>query len=111
MAGVGELKSESNIQQLIRLALAEAGHVVFRNNIGGYKSPSGRWVDYGVGGKGGSDLLGWTKDGKFLAVEVKTATGRIRPEQETFIAAVKRAGGRAGIARGVDDALRIANGG
>lgn len=110
MAGDGELKSEANIQQLIRLALAEAGHVVFRNNIGGYKSPSGRWVDYGVGGKGGSDLMGWTKDGKFLAVEVKTATGRIRPEQETFIAAVKRAGGRAGVARSPEDALRIANG-
>ena len=44
MAGVGELKSEANIQQLIRLALAEAGHVVFRNNSGGYKSPSGRWL-------------------------------------------------------------------
>lgn len=110
MADVREFKSEANIQQLIRLALAEAGHVVFRNNIGGYKSPSGRWVDYGVGGKGGSDLLGWTKDGAFLAVEVKTATGRVRPEQEAFIEAVKRAGGRAGIARSVDDALDIARG-
>lgn len=105
------LKSEANIQQLIRLALSEDGHTVFRNNIGAYKDPkTGRLVSYGVGGKGGSDLLGWCKDGVVLAVEVKTATGRIRPEQKLFIAAVRKSGGRAGIARCAEDAIKIARG-
>lgn len=105
------LKSEANIQQMIRLALAEAGHTVFRNNVGAYKDPkSGRLISYGVGGKGGSDLIGWCSDGTVLAVEVKTATGRIRPEQKLFIAAVRKSGGRAGIARSAEDAVRIARG-
>ena len=105
------LKSEANIQQMIRLALAEAGHTVFRNNVGAYKDPkTGRLITYGVGGKGGSDLMGWCSDGVVLAVEVKTATGRIRPEQKLFIAAVRKSGGRAGIARSAEDAVRIARG-
>lgn len=103
--------SEANIQQLIRLALAEAGHVVFRNNVGAYKDPkSGRLISYGVGGKGGSDLIGWTKDGVFLAIEVKAEKGRVRPEQTQFIVAARAKGCYAGVARSADDAVRIANG-
>lgn len=102
------LKSEANIQNEIMIALSKAGCLIWRNNVGAWKDPSGRVIRYGVGGKGGSDLLGVAPDGRALAVECKTATGRVRPEQELFIAAVKRAGGRAGIARSVDDALKIA---
>lgn len=102
------LKSEANIQNEIMIALSKAGCLVWRNNVGAWKDPSGRVIRYGVGGKGGSDLLGVATDGRALAVECKTATGRIRPEQELFIAAVQKAGGRAGVARSVDDALKIA---
>lgn len=110
MAGVGELKSEANIQNQILIALSQAGCLVWRQDTGAYKDPkSGRLVRYGLC-KGSSDVIGLCPDGVFLAVEVKTATGRVRPEQETFIVAVKRAGGRAGIARSVEDALKIANG-
>ena len=110
MAGYGELKSEANIQGLIMIALSQAGCLVWRNNTGVLKDGNGRPIKFGLC-KGSSDLIGVCPDGTFLAVEVKTATGRIRPEQETFIAAVNRAGGRAGVARSVEDALRIANGG
>ena len=111
MADARELKSEANIQNEILIALSKAGCLVWRQDTGAYKDPkSGRLIRYGLC-KGSSDIIGLCADGTFLAVEVKTATGRIRPEQETFIAAVKRAGGRAGVARSVDEALRIANGG
>lgn len=105
-----EVKSERNIQAMILMALSEAGCLVWRQDTGAYKDPkSGRLIRYGLC-KGSSDIIGLCADGTFLAVEVKTATGRVRPEQETFIAAVKRAGGRAGVARSVEDALDIARG-
>lgn len=114
-------QKESNIQAEILLALSKSGCLVWRQDTGAYKDPkSGRLVRYGLC-KGSSDVIGAipveiTQDmvGKKVAIfgawEVKTKTGRVRPEQETFIAAVKRAGGRAGVARSVSDALKIANG-
>lgn len=58
---------------------------------------------------GVSDLFGWCADGVVLAIEVKVPTGRATAEQLAFIEAVKSAGGRAGIARSVEDAVRILN--
>lgn len=103
------MKSEANIQNEIMIALSQAGCLVWRNNTGVLKDKTGRPIKFGLC-KGGSDLIGITKDGRFLAVECKTATGRIRPEQLTFIDAVQKAGGRAGVARSVDEALDIALG-
>lgn len=60
---------------------------------------------------GSSDIIGITPDGRFLAVEVKTKTGRATAEQIRFIDAVRRKGGVAGIARSVDDALSLLSGG
>jgi hypothetical protein len=57
--------------------------------------------------KGGSDIIGIAPDGRFLAVEVKTTTGRLRPEQQRFIDAVNAKGGIAGVARSVEDALQL----
>lgn len=105
-----ELKSEANIQNAILVALSEAGCVVWRQNTGAYKDPkTGRLIRYGLC-VGSSDIIGITREGLFLAVEVKKAGGAIRKGQPEFIAAVRRAGGRAGIARSVEDALRIVAG-
>ena len=109
MAVSTEVKSERNIQALILMSLSEAGCLVWRQDTGAYKAPDGRLIRYGLC-KGSSDVIGLCPDGRFLAVEVKTATGRVRPEQVAFIDAVRRAGGRAGIARSVQDALDIAAG-
>jgi hypothetical protein len=38
---------------------------------------------------------------------VKTATGRLRPEQRQWLDAVQSAGGIAGVARSVEDAERL----
>ena len=70
---------------------------------------------------GSSDVIGWTPVtitadmvgqtvAVFTAVEVKTATGKPSEEQERFIAAVQRRGGRAGIARTGAEAVAIARG-
>jgi hypothetical protein len=45
--------------------------------------------------------------GQFGAVEVKDAKGRVSEPQEKFIAAVKRNGGLAGVARSVEEARKI----
>jgi len=107
MAGDAVIRSEANILNEIMIALSQSGCLIWRNNTGVLKDSNGRPIKFGLC-KGSADLIGVAKDGRFLAVECKTSTGRVRPEQLTFIAAVKRAGGRAGIARSVEDALKIA---
>lgn len=103
--------AETNLQARIMMALSEAGCRVFRNNTGAFMDEkSKRLVRYGVGGKGGPDLWGIAPDGKALGVEVKTPTGRVRPEQIAFIQMIRIAGGYAGIARSVEDAIAIARG-
>jgi dihydroxyacid dehydratase/phosphogluconate dehydratase len=43
----------------------------------------------------------------FTSIEVKSATGRLRPEQRQWLEAVQAAGGIAGVARSVEDAARL----
>lgn len=107
--------SEAAIQQDIRLALGQTpGLRVFRQNVGAYKDPrSGRVIRYGLH-TGSADLIGWHsvvitpamvghRFARFVSIEVKTPTGRLSPEQETWQAAVQKAGGIAVVARSVDD--------
>jgi len=110
--------SERDIQNQILLALSKAGCMVFRNNVGtGWqglinKTRTGmiiidepRPLHAGLC-VGSSDIIGICR-GRFLAVEVKTKTGRVTKEQQAFIDAVKKAGGIAGVCRSVDDALEL----
>jgi hypothetical protein len=90
---------------------------LYRNNCGVLQDRRGVPVRYGLQ-PGSSDLIGWrtvtiTPDmvGKqvavFTSIEVKTPTGRVKPEQQQWLDAVQAAGGIAGVARSVEDALRI----
>ena len=99
--------AETNISNAIMVALSAAGHLVWRNNTGILPGPNGRPVKFGLC-PGSSDIVGICADGKFLGIEVKTPVGRVSPAQSAFIAAVRRHGGRAGVARSVADALAIA---
>lgn len=54
--------------------------------------------------RGISDILGCYK-GRFVAIEVKTRTGKASPAQEQFLERVRKAGGIAFVARSVDDAI------
>ena len=69
-----------------------------------------RAITYGLGPDGSGDLLGWTRDGRFASVEVKRPGEYPRQNQKDWMAAVRRAGGVAGVARSVEDALRILEG-
>jgi len=111
-------KPEHIIQSEIQLAASNAGVPLFRNNTGAYTSESGSYIRFGVGGPGGSDLIGITPVtitpdmvgdtiGVFTAIEVKTKNGRPTKQQTKFIESVKRNGGIAGIARSADDALSL----
>ncbi len=106
--------SEQSIQQHIRLTCSTGNTRLFRNNTGTLKDQHGRPVSFGLC-KGSADLIGWrtvtitpemvgTQVAVFTSIEVKTATGRLRPEQQQWLDAVQAAGGIAGVARSVDDA-------
>ena len=111
------MASEQQIQQHIRLACSTGDTRLFRNNTGTLRDANGRPVQFGLC-KGSADLIGWkrvtvTPDmvgqqvAVFLSIEVKTPTGRIRPEQQQWLDAVQAAGGIAGVARSVEDAERL----
>lgn len=97
---------ESDIQRLIMLALSEAGCLIWRNNTGVLKNAAGIPIKFGLC-VGSSDLIGIAPCGRFLAVEIKTPTGKATPEQLRFIEAVRARGGIAGIARSPAEALAL----
>jgi len=111
------LSSEQQIQQQIRIACGTGDTRLFRNNTGTLKDANGRPVQFGLC-KGSADLIGWTtrtvtqemvgqRIAVFTSIEVKTPTGRLRPEQQQWLDAVQAAGGIAGVARSVEDAQRL----
>lgn len=124
--------SEHKLQNEIRNALA-GGCLAFRANVGqawageAVKLPSGdvlvknaRVFSTGLP-PGFSDVFGMvpvtiTPDmvgkqiGLFFALEVKAPKGKVSDKQTNFLNAVKNYGGRAGVARSTDDALKIIRG-
>jgi len=111
------MASEQTIQQHIRLACSSGNCRLFRNNTGTLKDQHGRPVQFGLC-KGSADLIGWTtrtvtqdmvgtQVAVFTSIEVKTPTGRLRPEQQAWLDAVQAAGGVAGVARSVADAQQL----
>lgn len=111
--------AETTLQQQIRLALGTHPQTrLFRNQVGSLPDPrTGRLVTFGLA-RGSADLIGWrtvtvTPDmvgrrlAVFTSIEVKTPKGRIRPDQTAWLGAVQAAGGIAGIARSVPDALQL----
>ena len=58
---------------------------------------------------GTPDLLGWAGP-YFAAVEIKTGRDTVKPAQQRVIDLVLACGGRAGVARSVDDARLIITG-
>lgn len=123
-------RSEHNIMNDCLIALSKAGCKAFRHNVGlGWIGKAQRisktqTVVVNSGDvvirnarplhaglvKGGSDIIGWDKEGRFLAVEVKRKDGRVSAEQKKFVDMVNAAGGRAGIARSGQKAVDIALG-
>ena len=103
------MRSEHDIQNEIRLALTKAGCVAFRCTVGRVQTIDGRWFDTGLP-KGHADLYGFRPDGQVFYIEVKSETGRVRPDQIKFLETMRKNGALAGIARSVEDAMKIING-
>jgi hypothetical protein len=109
--------TEQQIQQHIRLTCSTGATRLFRNNTGTLRDQHGRPVTFGLC-KGSADLIGWTtrtitqemvgqRIAVFTSIEVKAASGRLRPEQRQWLDAVQAAGGIGGVARSVDDARAL----
>jgi hypothetical protein len=126
--------TERDIQNEIQRELSRGDVRLFRFNAGA--AYQGRiveqtpdrlilspWYPIKLGATGISDLIGWTSVttgfrelvtgavepilvAQFVACEVKDR-GRPTPEQLAFIDTVRRAGGRAGVARSVEEARKI----
>lgn len=92
---------ESAVMREVRLALSDAGCVVWRNNVG---VDTARGVRYGLC-VGSADLIGIAPDGRFLAVECKAPRGRTTEAQRLFLELVRARGGIAFVARSGAEAL------
>ena len=100
--------TESQIQSAIHRAIGSRPDCrLFRNHTGKVQDKSGRWHTFGLA-TGSADLIGWCR-GRFLSIEVKSATGRIRPEQQAWMEAVNAHGGIAFVARSVEEANELLN--
>lgn len=102
---------ERELQHEIRLAVGSLPDVcIWRNETGQAKhiGPRGRpqHVRYGLC-VGSADLIGVGPGGRFLALEIKTETGRVTPEQTMFLDLVRSKGGIAAVVRSVDEALAV----
>ena len=110
---------EIELGKKICLMASNLGHRIFRSNVG--EGWIGKAVFFSKPAKidvypgdviirkakrlhfglcpGQGDYIGFSKDGRFISVELKTETGKIREEQILFAEAVRRSGGIAGIIR------------
>lgn len=104
-------KSEATIQSEILVAMNKRGHRLWRSNAGKIKNAqTGTWVNLMPAGF--ADVFGFRKsDGKFIAIEVKNAKGKLRPEQVKFAEFAKMQPILYGVARSVDEAIKIIEGG
>ena len=110
---------ETVLQQNIRLALGQHSDLrLFRNETGKLPDPrTGRWVQFGLA-KGSSDLIGFKtvkitpemigqEVAQFVSIEIKTERGKLTEVQENWLQKVKSSGGIVGVARSIQDALKI----
>ena len=96
--------SESAILKACLHYLQIRGIECWRANVGAVKIPgSERYVRFGK--KGMSDIQGYLDDGRAFFCEVKSATGKLRPEQVAFLERAERCGCKVVIARSVDDLI------
>lgn len=102
--------TERQLQEEIRLALGSIpGLVLWRNNVGE------AMVDYGRGNirplvyglaPGSADLIGCYR-GRFVALEIKTPSGKQSKEQQRFQRCVERNGGVYLMPRSVTQAVEL----
>ncbi len=94
---------EARIQAYILAQLSLLPDCYFwRCNTGAARTKSGGLVKFGTPGQ--PDIQGCVA-GRWIGIEVKTATGTQSPAQRAFQARIQNAGGVYVLARSLDDAL------
>lgn len=98
--------SESEIQAAIRAALGRLPDVcLWRNHVGQLTDVTGAVHPFGLA-VGSADLIGvLAPSGRLIALECKSPTGRLRREQRSWLAVVRKFGGFACVVRSVEEAL------
>ena len=115
----GVANYETQLQQELRLALGTIPSLrLFRNQVGQLPDPrTGRYVQFGLA-KGSSDLVGFKtikitpemigqEVAQFVSIEIKTERGKLTEVQENWLQKVHDSGGIVGVARSIQDALKI----
>lgn len=98
---------EQATQDAIRVALAQAGYIAFRTNVGKVKTADGRFFDTGLP-SGFPDIMGYKpSNGRIFFIEVKTAIGRRRKDQVDFANGLRNKNVIYGVARSADEAVII----
>ena len=98
---------EQATQDSIRVALAQAGYIVFRTNVGKVKQSDGRFFDSGLPG-GFPDLMGFKpENGRIFFIEVKTPRGKRRADQVRFANGLRNKQAIYGVARSAEEAVTI----
>lgn len=94
---------EQQLVTIIKNLLNCKGHFVWRNNSGVtraiYKGKTRMWRS---GVRGASDIIGISRDGKFIAIECKVKPNKATELQKEFLREVKSRGGIAGVVYKVD---------
>ena len=107
--------TEHQIQNMLIEYLTMKGHFVWRNNTGvakfeyTYKTGIRKGMSgkrfLRAGKKGSADIIGISKDGKFIAVEVKRKGGKTTPAQDEFLERIREKGGYAIVAYDENDVI------
>lgn len=111
--GVTDGMTEAGVQSRVRLAAAQAGYLVFRNNVGAMQDETGRVIRFGLANDSkkmnesikSCDLIGLKPNGQFWARECKHADWVYRGDdreraQLAFIELVNSQGGDAAFSVG-----------
>lgn len=102
--------SEAQILKAIMQLLHKHPKVakVWRQNSGMFTKQYGNKTHYirANTAHGMSDIMGILKDGRTLAIEVKSAKGIVQAHQHEFLNDIVKAGGVAFVARSTDDVLK-----
>ena len=100
---------EQHIQKQILEMLRWKGVFCWKNNTAGiYVKARNTYIPSHAPGV--SDILGILNDGRFLAIEVKAAIGRVSPHQQQFLDEINSRGGLAFVARSVEEVEQYLNG-
>ena len=93
--------SEKEVLKACLEYLELRGYMAWRNNSGAYKTPEGRLVRFGKAGS--PDIIGLTKEGRFIGIECKSDTGILSDWQKAHRDMVIKNKGLYVLARSIED--------